>query len=47
MIDARIEAERDSSLSAVEKAQMLSLIDYVNDSMQYVSNTRRQGLTLG
>lgn len=47
IMDARFETERDSSLSTIEKAQILGLIDYVNDSMQYVSNSRRQALTVG
>ena len=29
--DAKVEAERDTSLSRVEKAQIMSLIDHVSD----------------
>ena len=45
--DAKVEAERDTSLSRVEKAQIMSLIDHVSDQMQFVSNSRRQKLTFG
>ena len=43
--DAKVENERDSSLSKVEKAQIQSLIDHVSEQMEYVSNSRRQSLT--
>ena len=45
--DARIQTERNSSLDQVERAQLLRLIDHVNDKMQYVSNDRRQAITVG
>jgi len=46
-MDAREEAERDSSLTEIERAQIMGLIDYVNESMLYVSNSRRQAITMG
>ena len=45
--DAKVENERDFSLSKVEKAQIQSLIDHVSEQMEYVSNSRRQSLTFG
>ena len=45
--DAKVEIERDSSLTRMEKAQIRSLIDHVNEQMEFVSNYRRQSLTFG
>lgn len=45
--DAKVEIESDSSLTQVEKAQMLKVISHVNGQLQYVSNSRRLGITIG
>lgn len=47
MFDAREEAEADSSLSLVEKAQVLRILDHCCEQLQFVSNLQRQDITLG
>ena len=47
MEDTKTEIYRDYSLTQIEKAQMQKIVSHVNNQLQYVSNARRQGITVG
>jgi len=46
LMDAKEEADRDSSLSLVEKGQIQRLLDHCSDQMQFVSNEQRLEISL-
>ena len=45
--ETKFEIERDSSLNSIEKAQLLRVVSHVSEQLQFVSNTRRQEITVG
>lgn len=47
LFEAKEQAEKDSSLTLLEKAQILRLIDHCSTQMQFVSDSQRQQTSMG
>ena len=45
--DARQASQSDSSISAVEKAQIQSLLAHIDERTKFISNARRESITVG